>query len=178
MSDDDVSALIEGGFIQIAERGKVTWIGNKREADSKFREVERLASSTNSSYSLKKATFPTTLKSISDSAFYCQTALNQVFYGGTLVADFILPSALTEIGEEAFTGGAFVYVKLPEQTVPIAWHAFADCPNLTYIYIPATTTQIDEQAFGNMNNLTMIGKTGTTAEAYARENGYTFIADP
>ena len=95
-----------------------------------------------------------------------------------LIADFILPAALSEIGEESFTGGAFAYVKLPEQAVSIGWHAFADCPNLTYIYIPAMTTQIDEQAFGSMSELIIIGQTDTAAEIYAREHGFMFVADP
>ena len=90
--------------------------------------------------------------------------------------DFILPAALTTIEDEAFTGGAFTYVKLPDKAVSIGWHAFADCPNLAFIYIPALTTQIDEEAFGTMQSLTILGKTGTTAETYAQNHHFTFIA--
>ena len=90
--------------------------------------------------------------------------------------DFILPAALITIEDEAFTGCAFVYAKLPDNAVSIGWHAFADCPNLAYIYIPALITQIDEEAFGTMQGLTILGKTGTTAETYANDHHYTFIA--
>ena len=82
----------------------------------------------------------------------------------TLVPDFILPAALTTIEDEAFIGGAFIYVKLPDKAVSIGWHAFADCPNLMYIYIPAQTTEIDEEAFGTMQNLTIFGETGSNLD--------------
>ena len=95
-----------------------------------------------------------------------------------LLPDFILPASLTEIDDEAFAGVAFTYVKLPENAVSIGWHAFADCPNLAYIYIPALTTQIDEEAFGTLHGLTILGKTGTTAETYAQNHHFTFIAVP
>lgn len=92
--------------------------------------------------------------------------------------DLILPASLTMIGNEAFTGGAFTYAKLPENAVSIGWHAFADCPNLAYIYIPASTTQIDEAAFGDLQGLTILGKAGSTAEAYAQNHHFNFTAVP
>ena len=92
--------------------------------------------------------------------------------------DFVFPDAMTTIGNEAFAGGVFTYVKLPENAVSIGWHAFADCPNLAYIYIPALTTQIDEQAFGDLQRLTILGKAGSTAETYAQNHNYSFIAVP
>ena len=92
--------------------------------------------------------------------------------------DFVFPDAVTTIGDEAFVGGAFNYVKLPDQIVSIGWHAFADCPNLAYVYIPALTTQIDDEAFGNMQGLTILGKTGSVAETYAQNHHFTFIAVP
>ena len=90
--------------------------------------------------------------------------------------DFILPAALTEIGSEAFAGGAFVYVKLPEQAVSVGWHAFADCPNLEYVYISGATTDIDPYAFGvKWGGLTIIGVPGSAAEDFARAHGFDFV---
>jgi hypothetical protein len=88
--------------------------------------------------------------------------------------DFILPTSLTTIEEEAFAGGTFVYIKLPENAISIGWHAFANCPNLAYIYIPAQTTQIDNQAFGNMQGLTIFGTPGSYAQSYAMDHGFIF----
>ena len=92
--------------------------------------------------------------------------------------DFVLPSELTEIEDEAFVGTMFTFVELPEQAVSISRNAFADCPNLSYIYIPALTTQINDQAFGELQHLTIFGKTGTTAESYAQEHRFNFIVVP
>jgi len=153
---------------------------------------------------IQTVSFPGSLQEIGSYAFY-NCALTDVFYSGSssqwdlvLVGehndpfssatfhfatvipdpDLILPAALTKIEDEAFAGGAFVYVKLPDKAVSIGWHAFADCPNLAYIYIPAQTTQIDGQAFGNMQGLTILGMTGSTAETYAQNHNYSFIAVP
>ena len=92
--------------------------------------------------------------------------------------DFILPESLTGVESEAFAGAAFTFVKLPDQAISIGWHAFADCPNLAYICIPEQTNQIDAQAFGNMQGLTILGKTGSTAETYAQNHNFNFIAVP
>lgn len=43
MNADDIKTLIEGNFIYIDNNGKVSWTGNKREQESKFREVQRMA---------------------------------------------------------------------------------------------------------------------------------------
>ena len=62
-----------------------------------------------------------------------------------------LPADLTAIEEEAFAGGAFIYVKLAEGTESVGPRAFADCPNLRYIYIPAET-EVDPTAFEGSYN--------------------------
>ena len=43
MSSDDIATLMEGDFIEVGEYGKVSWCGNSRSSESKFREVERMA---------------------------------------------------------------------------------------------------------------------------------------
>ena len=91
--------------------------------------------------------------------------------------DFVMPTSLTVIGDEAFSSGAFTFVKLSENTASIGADAFADCLNLRYIYIPTATTSIDPDAFGSMQNLTIFGCAGSEAEKFAADNeGVTFIA--
>ena len=148
---------------------------------------------------LSAVSLPATLANIQQNAFSGCSSLRDVYYSGTreqwqaiaigsnngsltrtvihynFKPDFILPAALTEIGEEAFAGGAFSFVKLSENTTMIGSNAFADCPNLTQIFIPNAEAVIDENAFGNMQNLTILGKTGSTAETYAAAHGYVFI---
>ena len=149
--------------------------------------------------SLTSVSIPASVTSIGDQAFYFCNNLTNVYYGGTqeqwntinigslnfpltyatihynCIPDFILPAALTTIGEEAFMGGAFTYVKLPEGCLSIGKNAFANCPNLAYIYIPALTTDIDGLAFGSMQGLTIFGKTGSYAQTYAQQKGFTFV---
>lgn len=90
-----------------------------------------------------------------------------------------LPGALTHIEEEAFSGGRFSDVHLPESTESIGALAFADCQRLVYIYIPQATEYIDPQAFENVTYLSIAGIPGSRAEQFAAEHGYRFIAtDP
>ena len=91
-------------------------------------------------------------------------------------ADFILPASLTIIEAEAFAGGAFRYVQLPEGVSVIRSRAFADCPNLTYIYIPEETGTIARDAFEGVSGLTILGHSGSYAEFYAQRNGIAFVA--
>ena len=101
-------------------------------------------------------------------------------YGGNLtwipsdpssvIPDFVLPVSLTTIQEEAFAGGAFHYVQLPEGATSIGKRAFADCPNLTFIYIPESTTSIAKDAFENVSHLTIYGIDGSFAEFFASKH--------
>ena len=147
---------------------------------------------------LTSVIIPNSVTTIDYYAFYDCNSLRDVYYSGTeaewraiefgdyndpltnaaihyINPDFILPVALTEIGEEAFAGGVFTYVKLSESCVKIGPNAFAGCPNLKYISIPNTKAEIDEDAFGNLTGLTIFGKSGSTAQTYAQAHSFTFI---
>ena len=91
--------------------------------------------------------------------------------------DFILPASLTTIEEEAFAGGVFRYVQLPENTRAIRTKAFADCERLKHIYIPEATNTIAADAFDGVEDLTIHGIDGSYAEYYAGEHGYAFIKE-
>ena len=77
--------------------------------------------------------------------------------------DFILPASLTVIEPEAFAGGAFVYVVVPEQVSAIGSRAFADCPNLRYVEIQGSATEIAPDAFENVSDLTILDRSGGSA---------------
>ena len=94
-----------------------------------------------------------------------------------LQPDFTLPSNLREIGEEAFSGGAFTYVHVSDNVTKIGPRAFADCPNLRNIDIPSGTTGIDPTAFSGVSNLTIHGTEGSYAEFYAQKFGFVFVTD-
>ena len=89
--------------------------------------------------------------------------------------DLVLPAKLRSIEKEAFSGGAFTYVKLPDNAVSIGSRAFANCPNLAYVYIPQAIENISADAFSGLAGLTILGKEGSYAETYAQQNGITFM---
>ena len=99
-------------------------------------------------------------------------------YAVWAMPDFVLPGALRTIEEEAFEGGAFVYVKLPDRTESIQNRAFADCQNLKYIYIPEATESIHRNAFEGVSDLTVLGQQGSYAEHYAVTHGFGFVSVP
>ena len=65
-------------------------------------------------------------------------------------------------------------VRLPYGVRSIAANAF-DMPFIQKIYIPSSVTSIDASAFGGQRSLRIYGMTGSYAETYAGQNGYTFI---
>lgn len=71
----------------------------------------------------------------------------------TMTPDFVLPSALTRIEEDAFAG----------------------IQNLITVYIPNTVTYIDPNAFGEIGELYILGQDGSSAKSFAVDRGYTFI---
>ena len=153
-------------------------------------------------FSLESVTIPTSVTSIGEEAFSECESLSVVWYAGTkaqweaiaieegneplrsatihygyeLVPDFILPASLTTIETEAFAGGAFTCVQLPEVTTVIGSRAFAGCPNLSYIYIPGATETIAEDAFSGVSGLTILGRSDSYAKTYAQQNGILFVA--
>ena len=151
---------------------------------------------------LTSVTIPESMKYIDLCAFQGCNNLKDIYYAGTKAQweaididdyndpllnatihyeyqptpDFILPASLTTIEAEAFAGGAFTYVQLPEGATVIRSRAFADCPNLAYIYIPEDTAVIAKDAFSGVDGLTILGRSDSYAEFYAQRNGYTFVA--
>lgn len=95
---------------------------------------------------------------------------------GWAAPDFVLPGALSAVGDEAFAGGAFRFVKLSGQTASIGRRAFAGCPNLAFIYIPEATVYIDPEAFSGVSGLTVFGRAGSEAEKFAASMHYHFAA--
>ena len=89
--------------------------------------------------------------------------------------DLILPANLALIESSAFEGGAFRYVVIPSGAEKIESGAFAACPNLRYADFMGTDTVIEDGAFGAAAGLTIIGFPGSSAEAYAEDNGFTFV---
>ena len=89
--------------------------------------------------------------------------------------DLVLPASLNTVESEAFTGGAFTYVFIPETVTRIDSAAFAACPKLVYAQFAGADTVIDGSAFDGVSGLTIIAPSGSTAEAYAGAHGFAFL---
>lgn len=92
-------------------------------------------------------------------------------------ADMTLPASLTAIADEAFYGMPVSSVYCPDGMKTIGAKAFANCKSLRKIRIPASVSTINANAFTGCTNLTIYGAKGSAAETYARNNGFTFIAE-
>lgn len=92
-------------------------------------------------------------------------------------ADMLLPAALTTIEDEAFYGLPMSSVYCPDGLKSIGAKAFANCTSLRKVRIPASVTQIDASAFNGCTNLLIFGTKGSTAETFAKEHNFTFIAE-
>ena len=86
-----------------------------------------------------------------------------------------LPSALVEIGEEAFMGSTFTHVYLGEHVSTIGSRAFANCADLAYIYIPFSVAQIASDAFSGSPKVVIGCQPGSDAEDFARTRGFDYV---
>lgn len=140
--------------------------------------------------SLTSVSLPSTLKYIYMRAFGGCSALKQiqlpeglyylgsyVFSGCRALTSVVIPSGITELaGGMFYQCAALSQVTLPDGLASIASDAFAYCDSLRTITIPQSVNTIDKHAFRNNNDLTIRGYSGSAAETFAEEQGYTFVA--
>jgi len=62
-----------------------------------------------------------------------------------------LPVNVSSIEEEAFRGGTFQAVIIPDECRKVEANAFSDCPNLIYVFLPGDLTNISPYAFEGSN---------------------------
>lgn len=123
--------------------------------------------------SLYVFSLPATITEIGYGAFI-NTAIGQYV---DFDADFEIPTMITSIEEEAFTGITATHVLLKPQSdnkIEIGKKAFANCPNLRYFelndYGSGTKLEIDPDAFYGCSNLTLVGELNDDLKKFAQDN--------
>ena len=91
---------------------------------------------------------------------------------------------VTSINSYAFRGcSGLTSVIIPGSVMSIGYCTFYDCSGLTSVTIPGSVTSIAQYAFGysdgangvkKMPNFIIYGTSGSEAERYAKDNGFTF----
>ena len=89
--------------------------------------------------------------------------------------DIKLPGALVTIASEAFAGGTFGTVLIPDGVKTIRQKAFANCANLNWIDIPASVTNIADNAFEGSKGLVIYCPAGSEAAKFAARNDIYYI---
>jgi len=146
---------------------------------------------------LEKCMIPNTVQSIGEKAFQNRITLSIYGYLNSyaqtyayengiqficldvekLSSDFVLPSSLTMIGEEAFTGCVFTAVKVPTGCESIGALAFSNCKNLVQIEIPESVTEIAEDAFKDSDSVIIFCQAGSAAETFAKKHGVVYVIE-
>ena len=75
----------------------------------------------------------------------------------TEITNLVIPSSVTSIGYEAFSGcSSLTSVTIPSSVTSIGSYAFYECSGLTSVTIPSSVTSIDEGAFSGCSGLTSV----------------------
>lgn len=134
---------------------------------------------------------PNTVKILNDYAFFCMKSLTSLQIGNGVTSiptgafgyckgltEVTIPSNVKSIGNDAFwCCNSIKNLIISEGVSSIAYRAFANCGALTNVTIPSSVTDIDAAAFAYDDRISAIyGTSGSYAETFAAEKGYTFVA--
>ena len=102
---------------------------------------------------------------ISDLKTWCNISFNNnplsyahhLFMNGQEVKNLVIPSGVTSIGSNAFSGcSGLTSVTIPNNVTTIGSSAFNKCSGLTSVIIPNSISSIGESVFANCSGLTSV----------------------
>lgn len=96
---------------------------------------------------------------------------NWAFEDCNSLTSITLPSSVTSIGWDAFSGTAIRSIVIPVSVSSIESSTFEDCTSLTSITIPSKVTSVGSFAFRGCTSLTSVRVEATTPP---RGDGYMF----
>jgi BspA type Leucine rich repeat region (6 copies) len=102
---------------------------------------------------------------------YTVTSIGAQAFEDDEVTNVVIPSSITNIGDSAFAGCAYLAgVYIPNSVISIGDEAFKSCYSLTSVVIPNSVTSIGYAVFSDCNGLTSItipsGVTSIGGEAF------------
>ena len=134
--------------------------------------------------SIKEVRIPSTIKVVSNSAFYGCVNLTTVyfykgveeigagaFYGCKGIKQLSLPSSLKVIGDSAFCNTSITNLTLTEKVETVGNLAFAYCSDLTKVYISHSVSSLASNAFVGANSELQFEISASNAYYKLDENG-------
>ena len=140
------------------------------------------------SNAVKKVTIPEGVETIGYQAFCSCSNLTEITlpstitsieseaFSGTGITAFNYPQNITNIPNGAFQNTNLTEFSVPEKVTEIDDNAFYNCYDLTKISIPKSVTYIGTDVFKNCRNLTIYGFKDSAAESYAKANNIKFVS--
>ncbi|MGN0461397.1 MAG: leucine-rich repeat protein [Ruminococcus sp.] len=137
---------------------------------------------------LKEFNLTNSVKTLGDYSFYNCSSLSKIKSAYSLKAignscfnncyslnDFEFSSFITEIPESSFKlCRALKTIYIPDNITKIGKEAFYKT-GITKVSVPSSVTTIEEYVFTPDGSVSVYGKSGSKAESYCKDYGYTFV---
>jgi hypothetical protein len=107
------------------------------------------------------------------------TSIGRYAFANSGLSSIQLPDTLVSVEDSAFNGTSLSEITFPTSVNRIDQYCLTACKNLQKVTILNPNAQIGKHEKTFYGDVTIYGYTGSTAEAYAKEYGKTFVAlDP